>query len=294
MGWAGGRRRVLVLAVLAIAVLAGSAAATEAGLGSGGPGHSQAIAQAATSTHSAALCHVSPGKGGRPASGGQRPLLVVLGASFTAGVGAPVPEDGWAVRLAEILRWRAVTLGVPGAGYTAAGLDHLGPLASEMRRVNLPALHPSIVIIQAGHDDGGVPAAVETSHVEEVVRRLMAEAPGARLVLLTVFSRPGASAAVLKGERAVDSAIVSAVRRTDSRAIVIDPLREHWQFPRAADGHGLHPTAQGHLIIAQRVARDLRAAGAITATASRPSSASVSCTRLGTDHHRFHSAIRQV
>src|SRR6266436_9631509 len=61
--------------------------------------------------------------------GGTRPLLVVLGASFTAGVGAQSPADSWAVRLAELIRWRAVTLGVPGAGYTRPGVDDLGPLS---------------------------------------------------------------------------------------------------------------------------------------------------------------------
>jgi hypothetical protein len=152
-------------------------------------------------------------------------------------------------------------------------------MSSEARRVNLPALHPSVVIVQAGHDDWRVPPAAEASHVAGLVRQLQAEAPGARLVFLTVFSPPDPSTAAARAQAATDRVIVAAIRRTDPRAIVIDPLRLHWAFPRA--GGGLHPTARGHLVIAGRVARILVRAGAAATSASRPGAASVACTRLG-------------
>jgi len=207
-----------------------------------------------------------------------RRRLVVLGASFTAGVGAPAASGSWAVRLAELIEWPAVTVGVPGAGYTRPGLDHLGPLSRELSRVDLAAIHPSVVVIQAGHDDGRVPEPVEADRVAALVRRLRAEAPAARLALLTVFSRPGASSAVVAAELRTDFAIVSAARAADPRVIVIDPLRGHWRFPRARDG--LHPTALGHLLIARRVARALVRAGAVATAAARPARADVSCEPL--------------
>jgi lysophospholipase L1-like esterase len=217
-------------------------------------------------------CRVT-GDTARPAAA--RHLLVVLGASFTAGVGAPVPSDSWAVRLAELIGWPAVTVGVPGAGYTRPGLDQLGPLSRELSRVDLAAVHPSVVVIQAGHDDGRVPRAAEADRVAALVRRLRAEAPAARLAVLTVFSRPGASSAIVRAELRTDSVIVSAARQADPRVIVIDPLRGHWRFPRARDG--LHPTALGHLLIARRVARALVRAGAVATAAARPAPAGVTC-----------------
>ena len=207
---------------------------------------------------------------------------MVAGASFTAGVGAPGPADSWAVRLAELIRLRAVTLGVPGAGYTRPGAGHLGPLSRMLTDLNLAELHPALVIIQAGHDDQRVPAAVEAEHVAALVARLRRAAPAARLVFLTVFPPSAASATTLAGLAATDSAVVSAIRKRDPRAIVIDPLRAHWQFPRAADG--LHPTARGDLLIAARVARVLSRAGVVATPAAQPSPARVACAVLGGIH----------
>jgi lysophospholipase L1-like esterase len=205
-------------------------------------------------------------------------LLVVAGASFTAGEGAPEPADSWAVRLAELIRWRAVTLGVPGAGYTRQGAGHLGPLSRLLDHLNLAALHPALVIIQAGHDDQWVPAAVEADHVAKVVGRLRRETPSARFAFLTVFSPSAASPATRTAEAATDSVIVSAIRNSDPRAIVIDPLRSRWQFPRAADG--LHPTPRGDLLIAEHVARVLTRAGVVATSAAQPARATVTCTAL--------------
>jgi lysophospholipase L1-like esterase len=224
-------------------------------------------------------CRVIPA---RSPHAGVRPLLVVVGASFTAGAGVPDPAASWAVRLARLIRWRAVTLGVPGVGYTRPGADRLGPLSRLVDRLHLDALHPALVIIQAGHDDQRVPAAVEAEHVAGLVRRLRSEVPAARLAFLTVFSPSAASAATRTAEAATDSTIVSAIRRSDPRGIVVDPLRSGWHFPRAADG--LHPTARGDLLIAERVARALTRAGVALTSAAKPTQAGVACTLLGGVH----------
>ncbi len=245
-------------------------------IGPRGPARQDPVRQDPVRPGVATSCRVSPAKSPR---GGTRPLLVVLGASFTAGVGAPGPADSWAVRLAELIRWRAVTLGVPGIGYTRQGVDDLGPLSRILDRLDLAALHPAFIVIQAGHNDWRVPAAVEAEHVADLVGRLRKEAPAARLAFLTVFSPHAARATTLAAEAATDSTIVSVIRKSDPRAIVIDPLRSHWHFPQAVDR--LHPTARGDLLIAERVARSLIRAGAVATSASRPSKAKVACTVLG-------------
>ena len=85
-----------------------------------------------------------------------RPLMVVVGASFTAGVGASSPAASWAHLLAGYLGWRADVRGAPGAGYVRAGKDDMGPSGS-LAEVDLARARPSLVMIQAGHDDIGEP-----------------------------------------------------------------------------------------------------------------------------------------
>jgi lysophospholipase L1-like esterase len=183
-------------------------------------------------------------------SAGQRavPRLAVAGASFTAGTGPGNPDRAWAVLLAKMLRWDAVIYGVPGAGYVRRGAGHLGPVAAEIARIGLRALAPSLVIVQAGHDDIGISPQLEQQRVAQVIALIRAEAPRARIALVTVF--PGRRR--LLADYRIDDAIVTAARAADPGVIIIDPLAAGWMFPRARDG--LHPTAAGEAWIARKVA----------------------------------------
>jgi acyl-CoA thioesterase I len=182
------------------------------------------------------------------------PRLLVVGASFTAGVGSG-PSRSWAVLLARHLHWDAVVYGVPGAGYERAGAGHKGPVAAEVARIGLAALKPSLIIVQAGHDDIGVPTRLEQQRVEQAITLIRAAAPGARIALLTVFigrAHPAAASVT-------DQAIVRAARAADPAVIIIDPLTAHWRFPHIRDG--LHPTAAGSAWIATHVSAILSAHG---------------------------------
>jgi lysophospholipase L1-like esterase len=181
---------------------------------------------------------------------GQRgaPRLAVVGASFTAGTGPGNPDRAWAVLLAEMLHWDAVIYGVPGAGYVHRGAGHRGPVAAEIARIGLRALAPALVIVQAGHDDIGVPPQLEQQRVAQVIALIRAEAPRARIALVTVF--PGRRR--LPADYRVNDAIVTAARAADPGVIIMDPLAGGWVFPRARDG--LHPTAAGEAWIARKVA----------------------------------------
>ena len=190
------------------------------------------------------------------ASGLGRPRLAIVGASFTAGIGSG-PSRSWAVLLARHLGWDAVVDGVPGAGYVRAGAGRpgaRGPMAAELARAGLRALQPSLVIVQAGHDDIGVAPALERRRVEQAVAMIRAEAPRARIALLTVF--PGRSH---RGASRTDRAIVAAAQGADRAVIIIDPLVAGWRYARVRDG--LHPTAAGSAWIAGRVAGILREHG---------------------------------
>ena len=191
----------------------------------------------------------------RSAPGPQPPVLAIVGASFTAGVGPGNPDQAWAARLARNLRWDAVIDGVPGAGYVRPGDGRKGPVAAEIARVDLRAVDPALVIVQAGHDDIGVPASLERRWVTQAVAMIRAQAPQARIALLTVF--PGRTHLAAAGR--TDQAIVTAGTAADRQVIIMDPLAGNWKFVRVRAG--LHPTAAGDASIAATVAGILREHG---------------------------------
>ena len=187
---------------------------------------------------------------------GRVPTMAIVGASYTAGVGPSRAALSWADDLARKLRWDAVIYGVPGAGYTRAGADGVGPMTRMLRDEALPGLSPSLVLVQAGYDDGKVLPGVEWQQVLRTVELIRAEAPHARIGLVTVFTSPGPVPARFFS---TDATIVAAARAADPNAIIMDPLTGRWSYQHADDG--LHPTAAGDAWIAQKVADILGANG---------------------------------
>ena len=177
----------------------------------------------------------------------------MVGASFSAGVGAGHPGDAWPEDLARIMHWRLIVSADPGAGYVNPGAGHRGPFSRLAARLNLARAHPQTVIIQGGHDDVGRPLTLIRQRVQSLIASVRRAAPGARLVLLTVFPRGNNPPAAVW---ATDRAIVAAARRADPAVLIFDPLVGRWHFPRIADR--LHPTPAGHRWIAERLAARLR------------------------------------
>jgi acyl-CoA thioesterase I len=188
------------------------------------------------------------------------PVVAIVGASYTAGVGPSNPHLSWAVRLAHTLRWNAVIDGVPGAGYVRTAADGQGPAVRMLAGEDLAAIRPKLVILQLGHDDIGVPLSVERRAVATTLAYIREQDPGARIALITVFTAGRPSLAALR----TDQAIVSAAAGLPG-VIIMDPLAQHWVFARAKRG-GLHPSAAGDAWIAAEVASILRANGVLPAT----------------------------
>jgi acyl-CoA thioesterase-1 len=183
------------------------------------------------------------------------PTVAIVGASFTAGVGAEDPAGAWGVLLARQLHWIAFVYGVPGAGYVHPGLGRKGPVSAEVTRVHLGALQPSLIIVQAGHDDMSVPPDLERLRVEQTVAMIRAQAPRAQIALVTVFAGRKHLPALYR----LDQAIVAGAYAADPQVIIMDPLAGGWQFPRARDG--LHPSPLGDRWIANKVAGMLQQYG---------------------------------
>jgi lysophospholipase L1-like esterase len=193
------------------------------------------------------------------------PTVAIVGASYTAGIGPNNPEQSWAVDLARLLGWNAVIYGVPGTGYVRASASGRGPMSRMLGQEELRQLGPALVIVQAGHDDVGMPAGLERRRVTAAVNMVRAEDPAARIALLTTFAALGGGSPAL---RETDQEIISAALAADPGIVIMDPLAGGWTFPRAADG--LHPTAAGDAWIARTTASMLFSGGvrpaAVTST----------------------------
>ncbi len=191
------------------------------------------------------------------------PTVVIVGASFTAGVGPANPDGSWAALLARHLGWDAVVYGDPGAGYVRPGLHRRGPVSRELSQVDLRELNPALVIVQAGHNDMGVPAALEGLRVKQAIAQIRAAVPDAGIALITVFVGPLHRPAAYQTDRT----IVSAARAADPSVIIMDPLAGQWKFARVRDG--LHPTAAGSRWIAGEVSQILAGRGVQPVLAAR-------------------------
>jgi lysophospholipase L1-like esterase len=191
--------------------------------------------------------------GGCPARGAAvRPVVAVVGASFSAGVGAPGRDAAWPADLGRLLHLRVAVRAVPGAGYLNPGAGHRGPFSVLAAGLDLARLRPAAVLIQGGHNDIGRPAAALRHSVRSLITRIHCETPGSRIGVISVFAT-GADAS--PAARRTDRIIVAAARGADPRVVIFDPITQDWRFPRAGDQ--LHPTAAGHRWIAERVAGGL-------------------------------------
>jgi lysophospholipase L1-like esterase len=240
---------------VAMAPAAWSAGTAAAVLGS--PGRSQFVGTSTVVDKPLSVatgsCPSEPFPSKRPG----RPLMVVVGASFTAGVGASSRTASWAYLLAGDLGWRAVVRGVPGAGYVRAGKGGKGPIGRLLAEADLSRAGPSLVVIQAGHDDLGKPLSLiaerETADLEFVRK----QASDARIAIISVFLRRGMKPS--RRDIQTDNTIVATAKKVDPNVIVFNPIAGHWHFKRARGG--LHPDERGDIWIARHVAAGLVAKG---------------------------------
>jgi len=194
---------------------------------------------------------------GPQVSTGNRPILAVVGASISDGVGAGNPDDAWPAVLAQQLGWQSEVAADPGAGYIALGRHRLGPMLRLLGKLQLHEHHPTMVIVQAGYNDIGMPPVQLAAGVRNVIGQIQTQAPDAAIGVMTVFPKGQPSSAAW----ATDETIVSAARATDPHIYVFDPLTSHWVFPTISDR--LHPTTAGHRWIADKLAADFRHDGLV-------------------------------
>ena len=170
-------------------------------------------------------------------------VVVALGDSLTAGLDVAA-DEAFPARLQARLRaegydYRVVNAGVSG-DTTAGGL----------RRVDWALrAHPDVVIVALGANDGlrGQSPQAIRANLEEIVARL--QASGARVLLVGMRLPPNYGAEYTKEFEAVFPAVARRAK------IVLMPflLDGVAADPRLNQADGIHPTAAGQQMIADRL-----------------------------------------
>ena len=180
---------------------------------------------------------------GVDAAGAEEPVIVVLGDSLTAGLGL-LPDEAYPVLLEQRLRhegfaYRVVNAGVSG-DTTAAGL----------RRVEwVIRSRPAIVIVALGANDGlrHQSVAAMRDNLVAIVRRL--RGAGASVLLAGMRVPPNYGDEYGRAFSAV-FADVSRATGVPLAPFLLDGVAGD---PRLNQPDGIHPTAEGQRLIANRL-----------------------------------------
>jgi len=188
-----------------------------------------------------ALCMALPG-GPASAAAGER-VIVCFGDSLTAGLGV-APAEAYPARLAARLeaegyRYRVVNAGVSG-DTTAGGLRRLDWALR---------LEPDIVILALGANDGlrGQDLRAVRANLDALVERF--QRAGARVLLAGMRLPPNYGRPYADEFRRM----YEAVARQHRAALMPFLLDGVGGTPRLNQPDGIHPTAEGHRVIAERL-----------------------------------------
>ncbi|MDQ0868300.1 acyl-CoA thioesterase-1 [Arthrobacter sp. V1I9] len=182
------------------------------------------------------------------------PVLLIVGDSYTAGVGADQPDQGWANLVAGQLGYPTNIDGVPGTGFAWGGGEQDeqgGEYEVRLREIAAnPAFVPNLLILQGGQNDSLVPDPAEveaaTAQTIEAARRFW---PGVQVVVLGP-SAPQPAAEELRGANSAIRAGAAA-----AGAPFVNALEAGW-FTSAnspdLNFDGIHPNTAGHAYIAEK------------------------------------------
>jgi acyl-CoA thioesterase I len=187
-----------------------------------------------------------------PASGSDAHTIVFFGDSLTAGYGLPDPSSEAYPALIQQkidqagLPWRAVNAGLSGET-TSAGL----------RRVDWILRQPvDIFVLALGANDGlrGIDPAVSRENLEKIVDRVRAKNPKAKIVLAGMQMPPAMGREFSQKFERVFSEVAE---KTDATLVpfLLEGVGGHVDLNQP---DRIHPTAKGHVLIAETVWKVLR------------------------------------
>jgi acyl-CoA thioesterase-1 len=191
----------------------------------------------------------SPAKAAPAEADSNRPAVLFLGTSLTAGLGLE-PEQAYPALIQQKidsagLEYRVVNAGV--SGETSAGA---------LRRVDWLFREPvSVLVLETGSNDGlrGLPSDSLSANIQAIFDRARRLQPPPRLVLLGMRMPPNYGRAYTQAFQEV----YRDVARRNNAALVPFLLEGVGGIPNLNQPDGIHPTAEGQRRIAATVWRVL-------------------------------------
>ncbi len=218
------------------------------------------------------LCLFLTGTPTRARAAGIAPTAVpvhaaFLGDSYTFGVGASQPTDGYAYLVSRAEKWTARIVGLPGSGYVRVAIRDDKNIAAGLSSVI--AAQPQVVIVASGHNDAMPNVNYRDTEAAALkdLGQLRTALPHATIVVvgpIWLNGYPDRKALYVR------NAIHLAQERIPG-TLWIDPIAQHWftgsWTRRTGDDATMinyaagHPNNLGYEHIAERLERDLLALG---------------------------------
>ncbi len=176
-------------------------------------------------------------------------MIAVFGDSISAGFGLPdgqsFPDDMQKDLDAEHLPWRVVNLGISG-DTTEGGVSRIDSATS---------LHPAIVILELGGNDGlrGMPVALSKANLEQMI--VAFQNAGAQVVLAGMTLPPNYGADYIRDFQQMYKDLAAKYHLVFIPFIMQDIITKDLRYIQA---DGIHPTAPGSEIIARTVIKAIR------------------------------------
>jgi len=179
------------------------------------------------------------------------PVVLVVGDSISAAYGLS-PGTGWVDLLSARLASEHYPHHVVNAsitGDTTAG-----------GRARLPALlmrhKPAVVVIELGGNDGlrGIPLGETKKNLQAIINRVKQKSPETKIVLAGMMIPPNMGPQYTRGFQA----IYPDLARTNQISLIPFLLQGVGGDTRLNQADGIHPTAEGHKIVAENVWQVIR------------------------------------
>lgn len=183
------------------------------------------------------------------------PKVLLLGDSYTEGVGASPKTNGYAFKVAAPLGWTLTIDGKGGSGYNNPTTYGAGTYAD--RLVKQPADAFDLVVLQGGSNDDRYDSVTVKPMIEKALNVVASRFPKAKLVVVGPSNPYGSANA---DRLRINDLLVSVLA---PRSVpYVNPIAEKWFMPgdgsMFADAASGHPSNAGHAHLRSLFVRDMQ------------------------------------